>query len=67
MSPIEILSTDSRAGRRAIERLIGRGETVLDAKTLTRAAKIVRDVRKRGDRALLDYARRLDDTQGGRS
>ena len=60
MSPIAILSTDSRAGRRAIERLLGRGETVLDAKTLSRAEKIVRDVRKQGDRALLDYARRLD-------
>jgi histidinol dehydrogenase len=60
MSPLEILSTDSRAGRRAIERLIGRAETVLDARTLSRAAKIVRDVRKQGDRALLDYARKLD-------
>jgi histidinol dehydrogenase len=60
MSPIAILSSDSRAGRRAIERLAGRGETVLDARTLSRAAKIVRDVRKQGDRALLDYARRLD-------
>jgi histidinol dehydrogenase len=60
MSPLEILSSDSRAGRRAIERLIGRGETVLDARTLVRAGKIVRDVRKQGDRALLDYARKLD-------
>jgi histidinol dehydrogenase len=60
MSPIAILSSDSRAGRRAIERLIGRGETVLDAKTLVRTAKIVHDVRKNGDRALLDHARRLD-------
>ncbi len=60
MSPIAILPTDSRAGRRAIERLLGRGETVLDARTLVRAGKIVRDVRKQGDRALLDYARKLD-------
>jgi len=60
MSPIAILPTDSRAGRRAIERLLGRCETVLDSKTLVRAGKIVRDVRKQGDRALLDYARKLD-------
>jgi histidinol dehydrogenase len=60
LSPIEALKSDSRAGRRAIERLVRRGETVLDAKTLRRAEKIVRDVRKGGDRALLDYARRLD-------
>jgi histidinol dehydrogenase len=65
MSPLEILSSDSRAGRRAIERLIGRGETVLDARTLSRAAKIVRDVRKQGDRALLDYARKLDGAEAG--
>jgi histidinol dehydrogenase len=60
MSPIAILPTDSRAGRRAVERLLGRCETVLDARTLSRAGKIVRDVRKQGDRALLDYARKLD-------
>ena len=60
MSPIEILKADSRAGRRKVERLVRRGEAVLDAKTLGRAEKIVREVRKRGDRALLDYARRFD-------
>lgn len=60
MSPLEILKADSRAGRRAVERLTRRGEAVLDAKTLRRAEKIVQDVRKRGDRALLDYVRKLD-------
>ena len=60
MSPIAILPSESRAGRRAVERLVGRSETILDAKTLSRAGKIVRDVRKHGDHALLDYARRLD-------
>ncbi len=60
MSPIEVLKATSRAGRRAVERLVRRGETVLDAKTLGRAEKIVRDVRRKGDRALLDYAQRLD-------
>ena len=60
MSPIEVLKPESRAGRRAVDRLVCRGETVLDAKTLSRAEKIVRDVRRKGDRALLDYALRLD-------
>jgi len=60
LSPLEILKADSRAGRRAVERLTRRGEAVLDAKTLRRAEKIVQDVRKRGDRALLDYVRKLD-------
>jgi histidinol dehydrogenase len=60
LSPIEVLKATSRAGRRAVERLVRRNETVLDAKTLSRAEKIVRDVRRKGDRALLDYAQRLD-------
>ncbi len=60
MSPIEVVKADSRAGRRAVERLVRRGETVLDAKTLSRAQKIVQEVRRKGDPALLDHARRLD-------
>jgi histidinol dehydrogenase len=60
VSPLDVLKSGSRAGRRAIDRLVRRGESVLDAKTLRKAEKIVADVRKRGDRALLDYARRLD-------
>jgi len=65
LSPLEILKAGSRGGRRAVERLIGRGEAVLDGKTLRRAEKIVRDVRKRGDRALLDYVRKLDGAAAG--
>jgi histidinol dehydrogenase len=60
LSPIEVVKADSRAGRRAVERLVRRGETVLDAKTLSRAQKIVQEVRRKGDSGLLDYARRLD-------
>jgi histidinol dehydrogenase len=60
VSPIEILKAESRAGRRAVERLVRRGDAVLDPKTLRRAERIVRDVRRKGDRALLDYARKLD-------
>ena len=60
MSRLEIVKAGSRAGRRALDRLVRRGETVLDARTVRKAEKIVAEVRKRGDRALLDYARRLD-------
>jgi histidinol dehydrogenase len=60
LSPIEVVQADSRAGRRAVERLVRRGETVLDAKTLSRAQKIVQEVRRKGDSGLLDHARRLD-------
>lgn len=60
MSPLQVLKAESRAGRRAVDRLVRRGESVLDARTLRKAEKIVREVRKRGDKALLDFARRLD-------
>jgi histidinol dehydrogenase len=60
MSRLEILEAGSRGGRRAVERLTRRGESVLDPRTLRKAAKIVAEVRRRGDRALLDFARRLD-------
>jgi histidinol dehydrogenase len=59
-SSLDVVKSGSRAGRRAIDRLVRRGETVLDPKTLRKAEKIVSEVRQRGDRALLDYARRLD-------
>jgi histidinol dehydrogenase len=62
---LDVIKSDSRAGRRAVERLIRRGETVLDAETLRRAGKIVADVRRRGDRALLEYARKLDGVDPG--
>jgi histidinol dehydrogenase len=57
---LDVVKAGSRAGRRAVERLTRRGEAVLDAKTLRRAERIVTDVRKRGDRALLEHVRKLD-------
>lgn len=60
MSVLAVVKADSRAGRRAVERLIRRGEGILDEKTLRRAGKIVERVRRKGDRALLGFARKLD-------
>lgn len=60
MSPLDVVQADSRGGRRALDRLIRRGEAVLDRKTLRRVEKIVHEIKKRGDRALLDFARRFD-------
>lgn len=65
MSPLTVVEADSRGGRRALDRLTRRGEAVLDAKTLSRVEKIVREIRKRGDRALLDSARRFDGVEAG--
>ncbi|HYH47221.1 MAG TPA: histidinol dehydrogenase [Thermoanaerobaculia bacterium] len=60
MSTLAVMKADSRAGRRAVERLVRRGEGILDEKTLRKASRIVNRVRRKGDRALLDYARDLD-------
>ncbi|HYN21644.1 MAG TPA: histidinol dehydrogenase [Thermoanaerobaculia bacterium] len=60
MSALAVVQADSRAGRRAIERLLRRGEAILDEKTLRRASRIVQKVRRQGDRALLGFARKLD-------
>ncbi|MEA2564005.1 MAG: histidinol dehydrogenase [Acidobacteriota bacterium] len=60
MSTLAVMKADSRAGRRAVERLVRRGEGILDEKTLRKASRIVDRVRQKGDRALLDYARDLD-------
>jgi histidinol dehydrogenase len=59
-SPLRVTRCGSRAGRRILERLVGRAAEVLDDRTLRRAAKIVEEVRRGGDRALLAFARRLD-------
>lgn len=60
MSTLAVMKADSRAGRRAIERLVRRGEGILDGKTLRKASRIVDRVRRKGDRALLDFAREHD-------
>jgi histidinol dehydrogenase len=60
LSTLAVMKADSRAGRRAVERLVRRGEGILDEKTLRKAARIVDRVRQKGDRALLEYVRDLD-------
>ncbi|MFP3940805.1 MAG: histidinol dehydrogenase, partial [Thermoanaerobaculia bacterium] len=57
---LKVFAADGRAGRRRVERLVGRGREILDPKTLRATRKIVEGVRKGGDRALLRYVRRLD-------
>ena len=60
MSALRILRSDSRQGRKLLERLARRGEDLLDAEILGRAGKIVEAVRRGGDRALLKAVRRYD-------
>ena len=65
---LRIVRADSLRGRRLLRRLEGRGRLILDAGTSRRAARIVRSVRKGGDKALVEAARRLDGAtaeQGG--
>src|SRR3990172_4985602 len=49
----------SSSDTRAIERVVNRGAG-RDAALERQVARIVRDVRRRGDRAVLEYARRYD-------
>jgi len=58
--PLDIVHAGSRRGRKAVDRLVHRGERVLDAKTVRQTGKLVRAVRKKGDSALLDAVRRFD-------
>lgn len=62
---LRILAHGSAAGRRFVARLERRSSRVLDAATLRGAARIVRQVRRGGDAALLELARRLDGAVAG--
>jgi len=58
--PVVVATSGSRAGRRALARLVGRGATVLTAQLRERVAKLVRQVEQGGDGKLLALSRRLD-------
>jgi len=59
-TPFPIVTLGSRAGRSTLERLVGRGASVLDRKTLRKAEALVDEIRQGGDRALLAAVRKLD-------
>jgi histidinol dehydrogenase len=50
----------SRKGERELARIVDRARKVVDRRTRRRVRRIVSDVRRRGDRALLEYVRDLD-------
>jgi histidinol dehydrogenase len=58
--PLKILGADTRGGRRALDRLVRRGDEILDSRILRQTERLVRAVRKKGDAALLDAVRRFD-------
>jgi histidinol dehydrogenase len=58
-----VLRIVESGNRRAVGRLLAR-DRLKDASTSRRVARIVADVRRGGDRALLGYARRLDGLDG---
>jgi histidinol dehydrogenase len=60
MGSLHIVKAGSRSGRRAVARMVARGDEIFDARTVEKTRKIVERVRHRGDRALLDSARRHD-------
>jgi len=58
--PLRVVDAGSRPGRKALQRLVGRSDSVLDERTVARAGKLVARVRRRGDAALLAAVRSLD-------
>ena len=50
----------SRRGQRALRRLLERGTSGVDARTLRQARRIVESVRRKGDRGLLEAVARYD-------
>ncbi|MEM8963170.1 MAG: histidinol dehydrogenase, partial [Acidobacteriota bacterium] len=60
MSLFTIARTDSVVGRKLVKRLLARGDQLLDPRALDHAAKIVDDVRARGDRAVRQAVRKFD-------
>jgi histidinol dehydrogenase len=59
-TPFPIVKLSSRAGQTVLDRLVRRGEAVLDRKTLKKAENLVAGIREDGDRALLAAVRKLD-------
>ena len=60
MTVLKIVQLSSRPGRKLLERLCRRGETLLDREVLASAERIVGSVQRGGDRALLKAVRRYD-------
>ena len=60
MATLKIYDAASRRGQRKIDQTLRRGDAVLDAEILAAAEKIVRRIRKKGDKALLKAVRRYD-------
>jgi histidinol dehydrogenase len=59
-SLIEIITRDDLAARELALRRIASRNVTLDADVLERTSKIIEDVRRRGDAALIDYALQFD-------
>ena len=60
MAILKRIKARSRRGERAIEALERRGSGVADRRLTKRVGRIVADVRRGGDRVLLDMIQRFD-------
>ena len=65
MTLLRRIKIDSRRGERELERLVRRSRNVINSKTLRQARRIVNDVRRRGDRALLSAVAQHDGFEVG--
>ena len=60
MATLKLINGNSRSGRKYLDRLVRRGEGMLDGKMLTKVERIIGRVRRGGDRALVDAVKRFD-------
>lgn len=60
MALIDIQKARSRGGKKRLEKLLSRGDALLDAKVLKKTGEIVEAVRRGGDRALLRATTKFD-------
>ena len=61
MSLLRRVRVDSRRGERELRRLTGRSRRVISARTRRQTRRIVNDVRRRGDKAVLAAVAQFDD------
>ncbi len=70
MGIVDLCALRSRAGRKRLEKLLRRGDNLLDPKVLAKTARILAAVRARGDAALLRAVAKFEGSEaddGGRA
>ena len=60
MAILKVTKAESRAGAKLLERLEGRGQSILDSRIVNKTSAIIKSIRKTGDKGLLSAVRKFD-------